>query len=59
MKRVLTAALASFLLAGVLAGITESPFGDARSVRTSLSDGSCPAPLELPVQLSYGESISR
>ena len=59
MKKILTAAIASLMLAGVLAGTTESPFGVAASVHINLGDGSCPPPLDLPAPLSYGESISR
>ena len=59
MNRILTAVLASFLLAGVLAGAAEFPFGAARPVHAILGDGSCPAPLESPAPLLYGESTSR
>ena len=59
MKRAITAFLASLMLAGALAGATESVSKMAQSGALSLGDGSFPAPIGSPSTLSYGDSSSR
>jgi uncharacterized membrane protein len=58
-KRAITALLASLMLAGALAGATESVSKMAQSGVLSLGDGSFPAPVGSPGTFSYGDATSR
>lgn len=59
MKRAITALLASVMLAGALAGATESASKIAQSSVLSLNDGSFPTPVNPQNTLSFGNSESR
>jgi hypothetical protein len=58
MKRTLVAALASLMLAGVLAGATEPVMNVGPSAIFSLSGSPFPVLLNAPFALPYGDSMS-
>lgn len=59
MKRALIAALASLMLAGVLAGTSEPIFQVAPSAVFALGAGSSSVLINAPFAASYGDSMSR
>ncbi len=58
MKRTLIAALASLMLAGVLAGASEPVVNITPSAIFSLSGGPFPVLLNAPIAPPYGDSMS-
>ncbi len=58
MKRTLIAALASLMLAGVLAGASEPVFHIAPAAIFTLDEGSSPVLISAPFATSYGDSLS-
>ena len=58
MKKILIAALASLMLAGVLAGASEPVVNINPSAIFSLSGGPSPVLLNAPFALPYGDSMS-
>ena len=59
MKRALIAALASLMLAGILAGTSEPIVNVPAAAFFSASEGSSPVLLNAPFAASYGDSMSR
>jgi hypothetical protein len=59
MKRALVAALASLMLAGVLAGATEPVVGMNLLSAFSIVEGSAPALVGAPLAAPYGDSMSQ
>ncbi len=58
MKRTLTAALASLMLAGILAGVSEPVFHLTPAAIFTLDEGSSPVLISAPFVTSYGDSLS-
>ncbi len=58
MKQALIAALASLMLAGVLAGASEPIFHVAPAAAFVLNEGSSPVLANAPFAASYGDSMS-
>ena len=59
MKRALVAALASLMLAGVLAGASEPVVNVAPLALFSAVEGSSPVLVNAPFAAPYGDSMSR
>jgi hypothetical protein len=59
MKRALVAALASLMLAGILAGTSEPIVNVPATAFFSVNEGSSPGLLNPPFAASYGDSMSR
>ena len=59
MKKMIIAALASLMLAGVLAGASESALVAAPSTVLVLGDNASPTLADSPFVTSYGDSQSR
>jgi len=58
MKRVLVAALASLMLAGILAGATEPVVNLGPLSTFSIVEGSSPILVSVPFAAPYGDSLS-
>jgi hypothetical protein len=59
MKKALIGALASLMLAGALAGVTESTFSVGASTVLILGDSPFPVPVDSPLQIAHLDSMSR
>lgn len=59
MKRALIAALASLMLAGILAGTTEPIVNVGPLSAFSIVEGSSPVLVSTPFAAPYGDSLSR
>ena len=59
MKQVLIAALASLMLAGVIAGASEPVFHVAPAAVFTLNEDSSPVLMSTPFAASFGDSMSR
>ncbi len=58
MKRALTAALASLMLAGILAGVSEPVSKISPTAIFALGGASSPVLLNAPLAASYGDTMS-